>query len=70
MSRIPVNKQFAETSVHHVGHQGAVVPANSLDTLAVHLVVCFRPGVVETSVAFLVDQQVREIHLYKDQESE
>ena len=52
-----------ETSVNQVGHQHAVVTANSLYPFTVHLVVSVRLGEVESSIALLVDQQVRKVDL-------
>uniref|UniRef100_A0A0K8RA20 Putative dna polymerase delta catalytic subunit n=1 Tax=Ixodes ricinus TaxID=34613 RepID=A0A0K8RA20_IXORI len=60
---IPVNENLLKAGVNEVGHKGAVVPADGLDALAVHLVVCVRPRVEQPGVALLVDQQVREVGL-------
>ena len=52
-----------EAGADEVGHQRAVVSANRLDSLAVHLVVHIWLGEVQTSITLLVDQQVWEINL-------
>jgi len=48
--RVSINKQFLEAGVHHVGNQRAVVSTNSLQSLAIHLVVLIRTREVQSSV--------------------
>ena len=60
---LPVDKNHLKTCVDEIGHQGAVVSAHGLDALAVHLVMNLWTREVEASVALLVDQQIRVIHL-------
>ncbi len=53
-----------ETRIDEVCHEHAVVTANRFDSFAIHLVVGVRLGKEESSISFLVDEQVREINLY------
>lgn len=63
---IPVYEDFLQTGVDEVRHQGGVVPADSLNAFAVHLVVCVcTGGEIQAGVALLVDEQVRIINLQK-----
>lgn len=53
---VPVNEDFLQTRVDEVGHQRAVVSADSLDTFTVHLVVgVCAGGEIQACVALLVD---------------
>ena len=60
---LPVNENLMEAGVDEVSDQHAVVTANGLDALAVHLVVGVWLSEEQTSVPLLVDQQVGEIDL-------
>jgi hypothetical protein len=61
---IPVHKQAPQRSGYQVGHEGAVVPAHSLQALAIHAVVGIRPGGKEQAgIALLADEQVGEVDL-------
>ncbi len=62
-SLLPVNQDLVEAGIDKVRHQHAVVTANSLNPLAVHLVVGVGFGEEETSIPLLVNQQVGEVHL-------
>lgn len=61
---VPLYEDFLQAGVDEVRHQGAVVPPDSLNAFTVHLIVCVcAGGEVEAGVAFLIDQQVRVVHL-------
>lgn len=64
MGCVPVNEDFLEAGVDEVGHQGAVVSADCLYPLTVHLIMHVCTGrEVKACIALLIDQQVREVHL-------
>lgn len=63
---ISVDEQLLEAGVDHIHHQCAVVSAHSFDALAVHFVVFVWASEVQPGVTFFVDQQVGEIHLWKN----
>ena len=60
---ISLDEDLLQTVVHESRHQLTVVPSDSLDSLAIHLVVLIGTREVEAGVAFLVDQQVRIVYL-------
>lgn len=65
---VPVYQDSLQTGADEVGHQRAVVSADSLDAFTVHLVVCdCTGGEVQASVALLVDQKVGIINLWMRQ---
>ena len=59
----PFDEYFLQTGVDESGHQGAVVSADGLNALTVHLIVLFRLCPVQARVALLVDEQVGEVNL-------
>lgn len=60
----PIYEDPLQTGVDKVSHKRAVVSADSLNAFTVHLVMCVcTGGEIQACVAFLVDQQVRVIHL-------
>lgn len=61
---IPIYEDVLQAGVDEIGHQGAVVSADSLYALAVHLIMCVRTGgEIEACIALLIDQQVGVVHL-------
>ncbi len=52
-----------KAAIDQVGHERTVVTTDSLDALAVHLVVFIGFCEVETGITLLIDQQVGEVDL-------
>mmetsp|Transcript_21472 Transcript_21472/g.47738 ORF Transcript_21472/g.47738 Transcript_21472/m.47738 type:complete len:478 (+) Transcript_21472:48-1481(+) len=60
---VAVDDDLAQTGVHHLAHQQAVVASHGLQPLGVQLVVLVGPGPQQARVSLLIHEQVGEVHL-------
>eukprot|EP00126_Sphaerothecum_destruens_P006173 Sdes_comp19247_c1_seq1m10198 len=62
---IPINQNLLQYSRNQILHKRTIVPPNSLNPLTIHLVVLFGLRPIQPSIPLLINQQVREINLFK-----
>ena len=59
----PLDNDLVQRSLDDLADQGAVVPADGLEPLGVHVVVLVRLGPHQSGVALLVHEQVGIVYL-------
>lgn len=64
-NNVPFDKQYLQTSIHHVRYQRTIISAYRFETFTIHFVMFIGFRKIQASITFLVDQEIRKIHFLK-----